>query len=114
MLNENVCGAVIKELRQKGHDVLSVKESMQGATDRLVLQRAQSENRVVVTHDKDFAELAFRARLKAGCGIVLLRLGGRNPAADNRRILNALESRRDWKGRFAVVTDTQVRIRTLR
>ena len=113
MLNENVSGAVIRELRDKGHDVTSLKESMRGATDRLVLQQAQSENRVLVTHDEDFAELAFRARLGAGCGIILLRLSGKNPAVDTCRILHALESMRDWKGRFAVVTGAEIRIRPL-
>ncbi|HKI20865.1 MAG TPA: hypothetical protein VKA15_23435 [Isosphaeraceae bacterium] len=28
LVNENVTGTVIRELRQRGHDVLSVKESM--------------------------------------------------------------------------------------
>jgi predicted nuclease of predicted toxin-antitoxin system len=113
LLNENVSGAVIRELRQRGHDVRSVKETMRAAPDGQVLKRAQDENRVLVTHDKDFAELAFRARLGAECGIVLLRLSGRSPAVDNRRIVHALDGGREWNGRFAVVTDTQVRIRPL-
>src|SRR5438105_3553098 len=66
LANENVTGTVIQELRQRGHDVLSVKESMRSEEDDVILARAQAEQRIVVTHDKDFGELAFRSQLPAG------------------------------------------------
>jgi predicted nuclease of predicted toxin-antitoxin system len=113
IVNENVSGTVIRSLREQGHDVLSVKESMQGADDRAVLARAQAEQRVVVTHDKDFGELAFRCPLPAGSGIVLFRLSGGDPMSDNRRVLEVLRSSVEWTGHFAVVTDDRVRIRPL-
>jgi predicted nuclease of predicted toxin-antitoxin system len=111
--NENVAESVLRGLRQRGHDVLSVKELMRGADDVAILSRAQEESRVVVTHDKDFGELAFRQRLPAQCGIILFRLSGGNPDADNRRILDAIESRTDWAGQFAVVADDRIRMRPL-
>ncbi len=40
--NENVSRTVIQELRDRGHDVLSVKESMRAADDASVLARAQA------------------------------------------------------------------------
>jgi predicted nuclease of predicted toxin-antitoxin system len=58
--NENVSATVIARLRADGHDVLSVKETMRGRGDPAILARAQTEERLVVTHDKDFGELAFR------------------------------------------------------
>ena len=33
LVNENVTGTVIQELRQRGHNVLSVKESMRSEAD---------------------------------------------------------------------------------
>jgi predicted nuclease of predicted toxin-antitoxin system len=93
--------------------VLSVKQSMRGESDELVLSRGQAEGRVVLTHDKDFSELAFHSRLPATCGVVLFRLTGTNPDTDNRRVLQVLESRTDWPGHFAVVTDDRIRIRPL-
>jgi predicted nuclease of predicted toxin-antitoxin system len=75
IVNENVTGTVIHELRQRGYDILSVKESMRGAEDASILHRAEVEQRLVVTHDKDFGELAFRYRLPASCGIILFRGG---------------------------------------
>src|SRR5205807_9253471 len=96
---------VITELRKRGHDVLSVKESMRAEKDDAILARAQVEQRIVVTQDKDFGELAFRSRLPASCGIILFRLAGGDRDADNRRVLEALQSRTDWAGHFSVVTD---------
>jgi predicted nuclease of predicted toxin-antitoxin system len=72
LANENVTGTVIEELRQHGPDALSVKESMRSERDDVILARAQAEERTVVTHDKDFGELAFRSRLPASCGVILL------------------------------------------
>ena len=111
--NENVAGAVVQELRRRGHDVLSVKESMRGADDRSVLLRAEAERRLIITHDKDFGELAFRHRHRASCGIILFRLSGVPPSSDHHRMLEVIDSRSDWTGRFSVVTDDRIRMRPL-
>ena len=111
--NENVSGTEIHALRDRGHDVLSVKESMRGQSDKEILALAQSETRVVVTHDKDFGELAFRFGLPADGGVILLRLSGTDRDGDNQRILEALESRSDWEGRFSVIEQHRIRVRPL-
>ena len=113
LANENVSGHVIEALRGRGHDVLSVKECMRGEPDRAVLKRARRERRLLLTHDKDFGELAFGSHLPAECGIVLFRLTGPDPQSDTRRILEAIEGGQEWAGHFAVVTDEQIRIRPL-
>ena len=113
LTNENVSGTVVRSLRERGHDVLSAKESMRSEPDEKLLARAQAEGRVLVTHDKDFGELAFRNRLPAECGVILLRLTGDSPDVDNARALRAIESRDDWPGHFSVVSDDRIRMRPL-
>jgi len=113
LANENVSSTVIEGLRADGHDVVAVKGWLPGADDEAVLRRAQAEERALVTHDKDFGELAHRRRLPAACGIVLLRLLGADRNADNRRALSVLKSRTDWAGHFSVVTDDRIRMRPL-
>ena len=113
LANENFPGPLIRELRQRGHDVASVKESMRGAGDRDVLARAQEESRLVVTFDKDFGELAYRFALPASSGVILFRLSGSGPEIDNARALAALESGIEWSGFFAVVSDDRIRVRPL-
>jgi predicted nuclease of predicted toxin-antitoxin system len=111
--NENVSATVIRGLRSRGHDVVSVKESMRSAPDDVVLRRATAESRLVITHDKDFGALAFHWGLPATSGVVLFRLSGNSPDMDNHRILSVLEGSMDWAGHFCVVTDDRIRIRPL-
>ena len=65
LANENVPGPAVAALRERGHDVAWIKESMPGAGDPAVLAPAQAEQRVVVTSDTDFGEPANRSRLPA-------------------------------------------------
>ena len=113
LANENVPGPVVRSLRQLGHDVSWVREAGRGASDAEVLRRALAEQRVVVTFDKDFGDLAFRARLPTTCGVVLVRLRGTSPATDNARAVAALAGRSDWCGHFSIVEDDRVRRRKL-
>ncbi len=100
LANENITATVIQGLRQRGDAVLSVKESMRSEQDDVILARAQLEQRIVLTHDKDFGELAFKSGLTASCGVILFRLRGSDRDKDNQRILEALGSRSDWTGHF--------------
>jgi predicted nuclease of predicted toxin-antitoxin system len=86
---------------------------MRSARDEEILARAQLERRLIITHDKDFGELAFHWGLPAESGVLLFRLSSVSPEADNQRIVEVLGSRDDWTGHFAVVTDDRVRIRPL-
>jgi predicted nuclease of predicted toxin-antitoxin system len=113
LANENVPGPVVAALRERGHDVAWIKESMPGAEDPAVLALAQAEQRVVVTSDTDFGELAYRSRLPAQCGVVLLRIDWTQPDGDNQVVVAALTSRDSWSGLFAVVERDRVRLRPL-
>jgi predicted nuclease of predicted toxin-antitoxin system len=113
LLNENIPATVIHALRNRGHDVVSAKETMLGKPDKVLLTRAEKEKRLLVTQDKHFGELAFRAGLPAECGIILFRLGTASPEADSQRMLNVIENRSDWAGHFSVVTDRHIRVRSL-
>ncbi len=100
LTDENISGTVVRRLREQGHDVLAVKESMRGESDAVILTRGQDQGRVVVTYDKDFGELAFRCLQPYGSGVVLLRLSGVDSGVDNRRTLPALGSGLDWRRPF--------------
>jgi len=76
-----------------------------GIADPEVLAHAQAEDRLLLTFDKDFGELAFRAGLPASCGVVLFRISAPSVEHAVRVIAAALESRTDWVGHFAVVED---------
>jgi predicted nuclease of predicted toxin-antitoxin system len=59
LADESCDAAVIRALRAAGHDVRAVAESSRGATDLAILEAALTEQRVLLTKDKDFGELVF-------------------------------------------------------
>jgi predicted nuclease of predicted toxin-antitoxin system len=79
LTDENIHPTAVTHLRSEGCDVLDVRESgLIGADDAALLQRACAQNRVVVTHDKDFGALSI-ARLEPMVGVVFLRPGHIDP-----------------------------------
>jgi predicted nuclease of predicted toxin-antitoxin system len=88
-----VSAAVVAALRQQGHDLAWIDEDAPGSPDPEVLTRAQRENRVVVTFDKDFGELAFRRGLAASVGVVLFRITLTSPDHAVRVAVAAFASR---------------------
>ncbi len=113
LANENFPGDAIAALRQRGHDVAWVRTDAPGSSDWQVLERAEIEDRVLITFDKDFGDLAFRAKLPASSGIVLFRISVPSSAHVARVAVATLESRTDWEGQFAVVEDARIRMTPL-
>jgi predicted nuclease of predicted toxin-antitoxin system len=113
LADENIAGAIIEALRDIGHDVAWVLADAPGSSDQDILRRATQEGRVLLTFDTDFGELAFRARLPAGGGVILLKLRATNPASLTSIVLAAIESRDDWAGHFSVIEHDRVRMRSL-
>jgi predicted nuclease of predicted toxin-antitoxin system len=78
-LVDECTGPVVAQwLRSQGHDVFSVYDDAQGADDESILRLACSEDRIVITCDKDFGELVFRDELPHE-GVVLLRATNPDP-----------------------------------
>ena len=110
LANENFPVAAVRALRERGHDVVWALEAMSGAGDVAVLEFAAKEQRLLVTFDKDFDELAFRWGMPAHCGIVLFRVLPRSPDHAVEITAAALASRSDWAGHFAVVEPGRIRV----
>ena len=49
-------------LRDQGHDVFSVYDEARGIDDAAILDKAFSENWILITNDRDFGERVFRER----------------------------------------------------
>ena len=111
--DENVPLQAVELLREKGHDVLSICESLPQTADEDILEIAEKDKRIVLTFDKDFGELAFCSNLPASSGIVLFRIPLLSVNYLTATIVEAIESRSDWAGHFAVVEPGRVRMRKL-
>lgn len=113
LANENFPADAVQALRESGYDVLWIREIAPGIGDPEVLARALEEQRVLVTFDKDFGGLAYRAKLPATCGVILFRIPMPSSAFVAQHELIALNSRDDWVGRFSVVEEQRIRMRPL-
>ena len=104
---------LVEFLRIEGHDVLYVMESMRGESDDVILARAYTEERILLTEDKDFGELVFRLRKPAVC-VILLRF---NPGEESRKVHRLRDVLNDsaatFTDTFIVVEPDNTRIRPL-
>jgi len=85
LANENFPGAAVAAL---------------GASDPDVLAWAAREQRILLTFDKDFGELAQRSALPTTCGVVLLRLPMPKPVDVGQRLAELITARDDWPATF--------------
>ena len=90
-----------------------VRTEAPGSSDHLILRQAQNENRVVVTFDKDFGELAFHYGLPASAGIILFQITAHAPQHVARTAVASLATRQDWRNHFSVVEDRRIRMTPL-
>lgn len=113
LADENFPGEAIRQLAARGHDVVSIGAVAPGMADADVVAWAAREGRIIVTFDKDFGELVWRAGLPPSAGIVLFRVPmppAGNAGAD---LATLIDQRADWAGHFSVIDPGRVRMRPL-
>ncbi|MGO9485141.1 MAG: DUF5615 family PIN-like protein [Rhodomicrobium sp.] len=111
LANENFPGAAVLALRGSGHDVAWARTEAPGSKDEDVLAMAVRENRILITFDKDFGELAWRTALPAASGIVLFRIPMPAAAGTGAKLAARIEERDDWAGHFSVIEPQRIRMR---
>ena len=111
LANENVSQETVQALRMRGHDVVWIRTDSPGSGDQEVVHRGIAEDRIVITFDKEFGELAFRHGLFAPSGVILFRIRMSTPAYVARAVVAAIETRTDWAGYFSVVEEDRIRMR---
>lgn len=97
-------------LTDLGHAVQSAAESAPDASDAELLALARAEQRILITEDKDFGELAFVRRLPHPCIIRFTDMPLAEKAAAMRRVL--LDHAGELHdGQMIVVTRNRLRLR---
>lgn len=72
LTDENCDFAIVRALRDAGHDVTIVKDSAPGASDEAVIRMTLDEDRILVTEDSDFGRLVFASDMDSP-GVLYLR-----------------------------------------
>jgi predicted nuclease of predicted toxin-antitoxin system len=113
LADENFPRRGVESLRRMGHDVVWVRTDAPGAGDEDVIAWAVRDKRVLLTLDKDFGELAFRAGLPADSGVVLVRGDPPLPGPVTSVVELLFRGEVDFTGAFVVVERARVRRRVL-
>jgi predicted nuclease of predicted toxin-antitoxin system len=90
LANENYPRASIALLRQAGLDVLAISETAPSINDEDVLALANTEQRVILTFDRDYGELIFRRLLPCSSGVIYFRFIPMTPTEPAERLLQLL------------------------
>lgn len=98
-------------LLRNGYDIKAVRDINPGMDDDKILSIAASENRMVITMDKDFGELVYHSNLTHS-GVLLLRLEGANSNEKVKTIEKILTEHSDrLSNNFCVFQYGKLRIR---
>jgi predicted nuclease of predicted toxin-antitoxin system len=112
LLDQDVYGLTVKFLIEAGYDLLTVAQlNMSQAPDEEVLKTAQSQNRILITRDRDYGNLIFVKGL--GSGVIYLRMQPNTLTAVHSELLRILEmyAEPDLIGAFVVVEADKHRFR---
>jgi predicted nuclease of predicted toxin-antitoxin system len=110
LLDSCVWGPAKSELDQLGHDVIWAGEWDRDPGDEEILARARDDDRVLVTLDKDFGELAVVREIPHRGIVRLVGFSARNQASICARILDSHETELN-AGAIVTVEPHRVRIR---
>ena len=77
------------------------------------MRYAYQDNRVILTFDHDFGELAVKDKAYPSVGIILIRLHQMTPRDMAEYITSVICSRDDWEGHFSVLEHDRIRMRSL-
>jgi predicted nuclease of predicted toxin-antitoxin system len=115
LLDMNLSPGLATWLRSDGHDAIHVLDVGFGSSsDAEIFARAATENRVVVSLDLDFGEIAGLAG-ESRTGVVLLRLRQTHRAHVQQRLGVAISqaSKALRSGAIVIVEDTCIRVRRM-
>lgn len=108
--DEGVEKGVVLSLRNR-YDVLYVAEKYAQAEDSQVLHLAETEDRILITQDKDFGELVYRLK-SIHTGVLLYRLHGLTTEEKAFLIGTVIDKYpSELYGAFTVIQPNNVRIR---
>lgn len=110
LADESCDAAVVAALRTAGYEVALVRERCPGAEDLVVAALATSENRILLTEDKDFGFLA-QAVSATRVGVILIRFPTRSRAQLGESVVAAVKRfGAKLDGAFVVLEPGQVRV----
>jgi predicted nuclease of predicted toxin-antitoxin system len=103
-------------LRDAGHDAIHVRDlGLQSAADEVIFERAQADNRIVISADTDFGTLLALRHARKPSVILFRQSRNRSTERQSALLLSNLATISELleAGCVVVFEDTRLRIRTL-
>lgn len=109
LADENIPLDVVNILKKDGINIISITEIDLGLEDEAILKLADKEDMVIITFDKDFGELVFKAKKKSK-GIILLQFHPQTVGYIVSVLKNVLKLSINFNKSFLVVETGRVRV----
>lgn len=110
LADESCDFAVVRALREAGHDIAAVAEINPGIDDNVVIALAHSESRVLLTEDKDFGQLVYAGGQEAA-GVILIRFPSASRSSLGQAVAGMVDELADrLAGAFIVLEPGRARI----
>lgn len=111
LADEGVDRLIVETLRKFDFDVHYIIEGTLSLTDDELLYIANTENRVLITRDKDFGELVYRLN-QLHAGIILIRLEGYSTEQRTEIVTTIIQQHvNELADSFTVIQPKVIRIR---
>ena len=110
--DENIAKSVVKGLRKEGFNVKDIKEEkLYGMSDKTIIEMAIKENRVIITHDKNFGNVLNNPNVDHR-GIIFIRFKVQNPENVGSVLSKALKSEflNKFENSLIVISENQINI----
>jgi predicted nuclease of predicted toxin-antitoxin system len=105
LADENFPKPSVESLRAAGHHVLWARTDLAGARDINLLDLAESTERILLTLDKDFWQLAIQRRTPLEkSGVVLFRIHPATPANLKPLVDTFIAANTAWRGHIGIIT----------
>jgi len=114
LLADECCPArIVRALRDVGFDVIYIFETARGSSDEQVASMAIAENRIILSADYDFGEMAVRDRAPLP-GVIII-AAWREPIVERiARVIQAMTTPgAEFAGRLTIIERDRVRFRPL-
>lgn len=90
LADENIHKQVVVGLRAAGFDVEWVRDSAHGQSDEAILDRADINQLILITCDRDFGELVFKGNFPPPLAVLYSRIAHRKSALTVERLLQEI------------------------
>ncbi len=112
LADENFPLPSVKALRANGHDVYSVVELDASISDEVVIEKAISEKRILLTFDKDFGELVFKNGYRPPNGIIFFLWEHYQPEEPGKFLITIFEKENlSFDFKITVIDESSIRQR---